>query len=157
MKAKAISITLTQYTYQKYIEGLEGNRSKFIEEMIIRGVESYDEKNDNLQVKLLQAHHKIRELEEQIKHLNNKIITYKSHINNISNVTENPNNIKILKEITKKLENHKKLDPELEQKAGREYNNPNEYLIIQHKYFKGKTGENITIQQFKQLLDEVQK
>ena len=70
MASKQVTITFADYVFDKYLLSYGGdNRSKFIEEMFIRGIEASIGEKGDYSVKYLEALKEVRTKDEEIKKL----------------------------------------------------------------------------------------
>jgi hypothetical protein len=76
--AKQITITVRNYVYDKYLSEYKGNKSAFIEEMLVRGIEAETSEKKDISSKYLQVLRENRELIEENNELKRQIGKYKS-------------------------------------------------------------------------------
>lgn len=67
--AKRLSITISDWVYQQYLSDIKSNRSKFIEEMMVKGIEQEIGDYDIRKGKLSTLVQELRNKEEQINKL----------------------------------------------------------------------------------------
>jgi TolA-binding protein len=78
IKMKRISISLRDHTYETYIQGIDGNKSAFIDKLICMGGDAIEQPQSVKKSKVIQLLSKITELETEIRRLN-KIIERKRY------------------------------------------------------------------------------
>lgn len=70
MATKQITVTIADYVFDKYILTYNGdNRSKFVEEMFVRGIEASRAELEDYSVKYINAIKELREKDDEIKKL----------------------------------------------------------------------------------------
>lgn len=60
---KKISITITDYIWEAYLREYKGNRSQFIQNMMLKGIDAETAEEKNYKIQLIDKDNKIRELE----------------------------------------------------------------------------------------------
>ena len=78
---KQISITISDYTYDQYLKDITFNRSAFIEEMLIKGVELTNNVYDETKAKVSQLVIQNKNFSDEIRNLKLQIENYKAKIN----------------------------------------------------------------------------
>ena len=73
-----MSLSLRTYVYEKYIGPYKGNRSAFIEEMLVRGIEAETSEKKDISSKYLQVLRENRELIEENNELKRQNGRYKA-------------------------------------------------------------------------------
>jgi len=77
---KKITLSLAQYVYDMYIMPIEGNKSKFIEEMFIKGINSDGSEYKNYKTQNIELNRKLRFLEEKLARATQHIARLKAAI-----------------------------------------------------------------------------
>ena len=70
---KIFSISLPDYVFNKYVIDVKGNRSKFIEEMLVRGIEAESGEIKEFKTKYLELIKEIRDKSEENRQLRAKL------------------------------------------------------------------------------------
>ena len=78
-EAKQITITFSKWVYDQYLTGYEGNRSKLIEEMFVKGMENEQTPTKNYKIKILAYLKDVRDKNEEIRKLKAEIGRLKSN------------------------------------------------------------------------------
>lgn len=78
--AKKLSITFSDYVFEQYLQSGLLNRSKYIEEMFVKGVNSELGEYQGIQQKAIQALKQVREQNELISNLQKELALVKSKV-----------------------------------------------------------------------------
>lgn len=79
---KKISISISEQVHNQYLTGITGNRSRYIENLIIEGSNAMISDNNQTRNRLLKSQEQVKELEEQLKTLKFEIDKRKSDRDN---------------------------------------------------------------------------
>jgi alpha-glucuronidase len=78
--AKRISISFSDYIYEQYLQSAKLNRSKYIEEMFVKGVNFETQEFQGQQTKIVQMLRQLREKDEVISNLQRELASVKSRV-----------------------------------------------------------------------------
>lgn len=78
--AKRITISFSNWIYEQYLQNANINRSKYIEEMFVKGINSELGEYQGVQAKAIDAIKKLREKEELIANLQRELASVKSRV-----------------------------------------------------------------------------
>lgn len=78
---KRITVSFPDYVHDKYFANIQGNKSKFVEEHFILGVEANAGEFKDYKIKHIEALKEIRNKEEEIRNLKLKLGRYESRRN----------------------------------------------------------------------------
>lgn len=75
--SERITITMREYVYKKYLEEYKGNKSAFIEEMFVRGIEAESSELTDIRTKYIESLKVMQDLEIENNELKRKLGKYK--------------------------------------------------------------------------------
>lgn len=107
---KRITISLSEWVYDQYIGHFAGNKSKYIEELIVKGFESEIGEKENIKMKLMTLLKELKNKDDIISAYEKLIGTLKNRINNKVEKTDEQireENLKEIKFNTLKANMHK--------------------------------------------------
>lgn len=73
MTTKRLCVSFPRYIFDKYLLNSGKNRSKYIEEMMVRGIEAETSELSDYRAKLIEALKSIREKDDEIKKLKARV------------------------------------------------------------------------------------
>jgi hypothetical protein len=141
--AKYITFTCSDWVYNTYLNNTGNNRSKYIEELIVKGSELLSDDYVNDKQKLLNSYKKITILKTEIANLQQQISSLKYRLES-------------KKEIKKRLEQDKYSDWDIDNLSSEELdywrsnmNIPTEYIIGQNNFYNNIFATKISLDEFK--------
>jgi DNA-binding protein H-NS len=73
-----MSISVRQYVYDKYLAGVSGNKSAYIEEMLVRGIEAETAELSDIKTKYIELNKEHKTLISEVAQLKKELGRYKN-------------------------------------------------------------------------------